>query len=243
MLALSNKKECGQFINMGLSAIKKVVKYYMIKNQEIFFRKEIRIMVLKNCTTCAVYGADDSVQGRVLVKCTGEQITLLLKGEHGLTDSENVRIDFYDSQIGCVKTNCKIVVGRNDDLSISAPWIADCEILEVIEIVEGRRSPRAAMENEALFTVPGQDTFSGIIQNISEGGIYFITRTRQQCDETINFSYAFIEKEHPIEAVILREEDLGDGRYGYGCQFMGFSEEALNDIRQYVDTRRKRIIW
>ena len=82
-----------------------------------------------------------------------------------------------------------------------------------------------------------------MIQNISEGGIYFITRTRLQRDDTVLFSYAFIENKFDMEVVILREEDLRDGRYGYGCQFLELTVNAQKDIRQYVYLRQQGMIW
>lgn len=200
-------------------------------------------MVLNQCTVCTVYGAEDTAQKRVPVKCAGEQIILLLKLEHELSDSSKIRIDFFDGQIGCVKTNCELTVRRNYDSAIPAPWIADCSILEVIEIIEGRRSVRAKMEKEVTFTHSEQGDFRGVIQNISEGGLYFVTNTQLQCDDSVSFSHCFIEKEHQMEAVILREEVFRDGRFGYGCQFLALSRDAERDIKQYVYLRQQGRIW
>lgn len=196
-------------------------------------------MVLNGCNVCAVYESGDEVQKRVQVKCNGEQITLLLKREHELSDSSRVRIDFFDSQIGCVKTYCEISVRKNIDPSLAAAWVADCEIMETIEIVEGRRSIRAQMEKEAVFSIQEDEEFDGVIQNISEGGIYFITTKKLSCNDTVGFLYSFIEEEHYMEVTILREEIFRDGRYGYGCQFLVLSREAQRDIKQYVYLRRQ----
>lgn len=200
-------------------------------------------MVLNRCTVCAVYESGDEAQKRVQVKCDGEQILLLLKREHELSDSSRLRIDFFDGQIGCVKTYCEISVRQNIDPAVNAVWVADCEILETLEIVEGRRSIRAQMEKEAVFTIDGQDPFTGLIQNISEGGIYFITTKRLSCGGTVEFSYNFIENEYVMEVTILREETFRDGRYGYGCQFLVLSREAQRDIKQYVYLRQQGRIF
>ncbi len=200
-------------------------------------------MVLNNCRTCTVYEEGNSVQKKFQVKCDGEQVILLLRREQEVSELSDIRIDFFDSQIGCIKTRCELAVRSNYDPSITVPWVADCEILEVIEIVEARRSIRATMEKEAAFYTAGQEGFKGVIQNISEGGIYFITTTRLQTGSTVLFSYSFFENNYEMEAVILREEDLRDGRYGYGCQFLELTVEALKDIRQYVYLRQQgRII-
>lgn len=199
-------------------------------------------MILNNCTTCAVYMPDLS-QRRIQVTCSQEQILLLLKRESELPDLAKVRIDFFDGQIGCIKADCELAVRQNYDPSITTPWVADCEILEVLEIIEGRKSVRATMEKEATFSAPGKEEFKGVIQNISEGGIYFITRTRLQCNDAVKFSYCFLEKEYRMEVVILREEDLRDGRYGYGCQFLMLPLVVQKDIRQYVYLRQQGMIW
>lgn len=62
-------------------------------------------MVLNNCTVCTVYGSEETEQKRIRVKYTGDQIFLYLKREGDLPDSEQVRIDFFDAQIGCIKTS------------------------------------------------------------------------------------------------------------------------------------------
>lgn len=200
-------------------------------------------MVLNNCRTCTVYEEGESAQKKLQVKCDGDQVMLLLRREQEISELSDVRIDFFDSQIGCIKTRCELAVRSNYDPSVAVPWVADCEILDVIEIVEARRSIRTTMEKEVTFSIAGYEDFQGVIQNISEGGIYFITTTRLQSGGTVRFSYSFIENEYEIEAVILREEDLRDGRYGYGCQFLELTMGALREIRQYVYLRQQgRII-
>ena len=196
-------------------------------------------MVLNNCTVCAVYGYDDIDSKRFRVKCAGDRIILYLKRENDLPDTEHVRIDLFDSLIGCIKAYCNLAVRRNSDLSVPEPWIADCEIQDVIEIVQGRRSLRVKMEKEVKMTSFRQGEFRGDIQNISEGGLYFITRTRLRDDDMIEFCYSFIEKEHQIKAAVLREEDFRDGRYGYGCQFTELPKGAKRDIQQYVFQRQR----
>lgn len=200
-------------------------------------------MVLNNCTVCAVYESEQGNQKRIQVKCSGEQIILLLNREQELSDTAEIRIDFFDSQIGCVKAYCGLAVRRNYDASIQAPWLADCDILEVIEIVEGRRSLRSGMEKETVFTGSSQEEFTGVIQNIGEGGIYFITRMRQQCGDSAEFSYCFVESEHRMRVNILREEVFRDGRYGYGCQFLGYPKGAERDIKRYLHMRQSGRIW
>ena len=164
-------------------------------------------MVLNNCTVCSVYELDETVQRRLRVKCDGEQITLYMRRENELSDSERVRIDFFDGQIG-------------------------------LEIVQGRRHLRVKVEDEAVITSFKRGELKGDIQNISEGGLYFITKTRLGCDDTIEFGYTFVETEYRLRAMVLREEDFRDGRYGYGCQFTELPKGTRRDIQQYVFRRQ-----
>ena len=196
-------------------------------------------MVLNNCTVCSVYVPEDGALRRIRVKCAGDRITLFLKRENELPDSERIRIDFFDGQIGCIKTYCELIVRRNPDASVAEPWMADCEILEVTEIIQGRRSLRTKMGQEITATSFRQGEFSGDLQNISEDGIYFITRIRLRGDDTIEFRHAFVEKEYLLRATVVREDDFRDGRYGYGCQFSELPQGAKRDIQQYMFQCRK----
>jgi c-di-GMP-binding flagellar brake protein YcgR len=195
-------------------------------------------MVLNNCTICSVYESDETVQKRLRVKCDGEEITLYMKRENELSDSEKIRIDFYDGQIGCVRTYCEVIVRRNYDPSVKEPWIADCGVIEVIEIVEGRRNLRVNIGDEVLITSFQQGEVGVEIQNISEGGLYFLTDTKLCCDDTIEFDYTFVETKFRLKAIVLREEDFRNGRYGYGCEFTELPKGAKRDIQQYVFRRQ-----
>jgi len=200
-------------------------------------------MVLSNCTVCSVCGSDPSTQKRIRVQCVGDRIILYLKRENELSGSEKVRIDFFDEQIGCIKADCELIIRKNNDLSDQEPWIADCEILEVVEIAQSRRNLRAKVANEITLTSFRQGDFEGDIQNISVDGLYFITKTRLECDDTIEFCYTFVEREYRLKAIVLREENFRDGRYGYGCQITEFQQEAKRDVQLYIFKRQQGRIW
>ncbi|MCI8581833.1 MAG: PilZ domain-containing protein [Dorea sp.] len=201
-------------------------------------------MVLNDCTICSVYGPDNmTLQARVRVKCTGEQITLHFKKSDEITESERVRIDFFDSKIGYIQTYCELFIRRNYDPLILEPWMADCEILEVIDIVQRQKDLRAKMEREVRFVSSSHGEFTGVIQNISVGGLYFVTRTKLNNEEEFEFRYTFIKKEYEVRAVVLREQDLHNGRYGYGCQFLRLPKSAERDIRQYVYRQQLSKVW
>ena len=196
-------------------------------------------MVFNHCTVCAVYGPDGETQKRIPVYCAGEQITLLPGTEHELSDSAKVRIDFFDSQIGYVQTECRLAVRKNDDPAIQSAWVADCSILEVLQIREMRRFIRVGLGKEVVMTLLGKGDFEALIQNISEGGIFFVSTTRVQWGDIVSFSYCFMEQEYQMKAEVLREEELLNGRYGYGCQFQELPKGAGRDIRQFVYLREQ----
>lgn len=200
-------------------------------------------MVLNNCTICSVYNPDDMLIARVRVKCTGERITLHFKKIDELSDSERIRIDFFDGQIGYIKTYCEISVRKNYDPLILEPWMADCEILEVEEIVQRQKDLRAKMERKIICISPSRGKFEGIIQNISVGGLYFVSNTDLDNEEQFEFNYTFIKKEHRLNAVILRKQELHNGRFGYGCQFRRLPNSAERDIRQFVYKQQLSKVW
>lgn len=191
-------------------------------------------MVLNNCTVCSIYKSDDADPIRVRVKCTGERITLHFQKNNELSDSDRIRIDFFDGQIGYIKTYCGLTVRKNFDPLILEPWMADCEILEVVDIIQRQKELRARMEKEISFHSLSQGEFVGAIKNISVGGLFLTTKTRLECDELFEFTYCFMKKEHTVKAVVLREQNVKKDFYGYGCQFVDLPKAAERDIRQFV---------
>lgn len=201
-------------------------------------------MVLNDCTICSVYGSNDTtLQARVRVKCSEGQITLHFNESDGITESEQVRIDFFDSKIGYIQTYCELLIRKNNDPLILEPWIADCEILEVVEIAQRQKDLRAKMEREVKFVSANHGEFTGVIQNISGGGLYLVTKTKLNCEEQFEFRYTFIKREYEIRAVILREQELHNGHFGYGCQFLRLPKSAERDIRQFVYKQQLSKVW
>lgn len=199
-------------------------------------------MVLNNCTVCDVYKSDSEAPVRVRARCTGERITLHFQKGHELSDSDRIRIDFFDGQIGYIKTYCELGVRRNYDPLILEPWMADCEILEVVDIVQRQKDLRSKVEKEISFRSVTRGAFTGVIEdinvgiikNISVGGLYLTTKTQLEVGEAFEFTYCFTKKEHTVKAVILRKQNLKKDLFGYGCQFVDLPKAAERDIRQYV---------
>ena len=100
-------------------------------------------MILKNCSSCIVYEPDSAseILLRARVRCMEDKITLHFEDESGLSEhTDRLRIDFCNSQVGYVKTFSELEVRKNTDPYILEPWIADCKILEMIEILQRQTS-------------------------------------------------------------------------------------------------------
>ncbi len=194
-------------------------------------------MVLKECSACTIYRDADELRIRSRVELTEDRIMLHfeLEGEDELEpEIKGINIDFYDNQVGFVKTLCNLRVDKNVDPWILEPWAASCTIIEVIEIVQRQKDLRVRLEQEMDFVSLRHGHFKGIIQNISVGGILLSTKMPLSLNEQFEFNYCFLKKEQRIRVVTIREQQLGGGRYGYGCQFLNLTNAAERDIRQFV---------
>lgn len=193
-------------------------------------------MVLRECSACTIYRDSDDLRIRARVSVLENKITLYFEGEEDVLgpDPITLNIDFYDNQAGYIKTLCNVRAGENTDPWVLEPWYADCEILEVIEILQRQKDLRVRLEEEVEFVSVKHGHFKGIIQNISVGGILLSTKMPLSLNEQFEFSYFFLKKEQQVRAVTIREQNLGKDGYGYGCQFLNLTKGAERDIRQFV---------
>lgn len=194
-------------------------------------------MVLKECSACTIYRDADELRIRSRVELTDNRIMLHFELEEGDVlepETRGINIDFYDNQVGFVKTLCNLRVEKNVDPWILEPWVADCTIIEVVEILQRQKDLRVRLEQEMDFQSVRHGHFKGIIQNISVGGILLSTKMPLSLNEQFEFSYCFLKKEQRIRVVTIREQKLGGGALGYGCQFLNLTNAAERDIRQFV---------
>lgn len=191
-------------------------------------------MVLKECSACTIYRNSDDLRIRARVSLENN-IRLYFEGEEDLgADPIKLNVDFYDNQVGYIKTLCIIKVSENVDPWVLEPWTADCEIIEVIEILQRQKDLRVRLEEEVEFVSLKHGRFKGIIQNISVGGILLCTKMPLALNEQFEFNYCFLKKPQQVRAVTIREQKVGKDSYGYGCQFLNLTKGAERDIRQFV---------
>ncbi len=201
-------------------------------------------MILKNCSTCTVYGMEEGIVVRARVRCIDERITLHFDDNNDLgLHTDRLRVDFFDSQVGYIKTFCELEIRKNTDPYILEPWLADCVILEILEILQRQKELRVRMVREATFITAAHGSFRGIIQNISVGGIYMTASTKMDIGEHFEFQYHFSKKDQEIQGKVLRVTLIRDNYYGYGCQFVELPKSTERDIRQYVYRKQLNSAW
>lgn len=197
-------------------------------------------MILKNCNFCVIYEPESDIPLKARVKCADERIELYFEDDHRLGDHiDKVRIDFFDSQIGQIKTYCELDIRKNTDPQISEAWISDCRILETIETLQRQQDLRVDLNEETLLSSKKHGYFSCTIHNISVGGLYMTTDTSLEVDEQFEFQYCFVKKIFKLRASVLRKTVIGENNFGYGCLFINLPSGAEKEIRQFVYRRQR----
>ncbi len=200
-------------------------------------------MVLKDCERCLVYGEGGEILARARTALVGENIFLYFGDIGGLTDARmRVPIEFFDSIEGRVLARCQILIDRNPDYPRTAePWVARCRILKVEKVLQRQRTPRVRVQMEMAFVSLQSGPFSGIIQNISAGGIYLTTDHALERGERFRFTHKFLEERRSLEAQVVWSRELPGKVYGYGCQFVDPDEKAVADVTVYVNRRLMKL--
>lgn len=191
-------------------------------------------MVLKDCSRCMVYTPKGKRLGEARV-VQGKNGVRLFFNNYKLKDARfKARVDFYDDQAGLVITVCELLMRRNPAFpQMPEPWIADCRILDIRDVVQRQRDIRARVCLEVRCTSEKQGDFFITIRNLSAGGMYMTTTQPLDKHEIISFPYCFRTLERRFEAVTLWVR-RGDGRFGYGCRFVNLTDGAEAAIRSFV---------
>ncbi|MCI8513227.1 MAG: PilZ domain-containing protein [Lachnospiraceae bacterium] len=192
-------------------------------------------MVLKDCSRCMVYTPKGKPFGEAAVTHTRDYVSLYFD----LYEMRDMRmfttVDFYDDRVGLVRAVCELVIHRNPSFpDIPHPWMANCVIKEVKDVLQRQRDIRAKVHIETRFESEHHGSFYGTITNLSAGGLYVEAGQPLNRDERISFEYNFRSVSRTFHARTIRAKRLGDIKYGYGCSFMGLSDNAEASIREYV---------
>lgn len=192
-------------------------------------------MVLKDCSRCMVYTSQGLRLSEARVVHTKNSVTLFFE-HYKLHDARfKARVDFFDDQVGLVVSLCEIIIRRNPSFpETPEPWMAECKILDVKDVVQRQRDVRAKVYLEVEFHSEKRGSFYGTIKNLSAGGMYITTMQALDRNEIISFNYCFRTLERRFEAVTLWAKRVEGGRFGYGCRFVHLTKGGESAIREHV---------
>lgn len=192
-------------------------------------------MVLKDCSRCMVYTRKGQRLSEARVVHSHGGVSLFFNNYQMKDARMKSRVDFYDDQAGLIVAVCESIIHRNPLFpEVPEPWVGDCRILEVKEIVQRQRDIRTKLKLELMFKTEDQAEFYGTIENLSAGGMYITTKQPLNKDEVISFNYNFRNLDREFNAAALWVKRLDNGRFGYGCKFIRLTGGAEAAIRSYV---------
>lgn len=197
--------------------------------------------VLKDCSRCAVYNHKGKRLSEARVVHTSNKITLFF-AESGLSDGRfKTRVDFFDERCGMIMTLSEVIIRRNPTFPKEAePWIGECVILDVKQVVQRQKDIRVKIKLNIKFRKCSDGTeFFGETRNLSAGGLYMVTKVPLVKGERIFFSYNFRNLERPFELEVIRVGQDGEKEYGYGCRFIGLTDGGEAAIRGFVYKKQK----
>lgn len=194
-------------------------------------------MKLKDCDNCLVYGSDRKPLVKARVLMLGDNVFQLHFGAYKLKNAKfRTIVDFYDGQQGLVRCQCDLVVKqRQAQLGLDGEWIAEGTIAKVNDVVQRQKDLRVKVHMSLEFVADDGTYTSGIVQNISAGGLYLVTSYRMVPGQYFTFAYTFENEQRRITAKVLRVKRLAaESSYGYGCKFLELSPDAEADVRKFV---------
>lgn len=197
-------------------------------------------MIFKDCKKCKVYTPNGTLysEGRVEI---GRKEVYIYFNNYKLSGTKfRSRVNFFDTQLGVVQAVCMLSVHKNPKYpSVIEPWMADCQILDVMGSVQRQKDVRVETDIDLNFYTKAYGSFYGELKNISAGGAFLSTVHPLSKNEIVTFEYAFQEKKRQFQMMTLWVKRLNAGKYGYGCKFINLSESEEADIRAFVYRKQK----
>lgn len=194
-------------------------------------------MKLKDCDNCLVYGSDRKPLVRARVVMVEENVFQLHFGTYKLKNAKfRTIVDFYDGQQGLVRCQCDLIVKQRRNLQgLDGEWIAEGTITKVYDIVQRQKDLRVPVHIGMEFVSDDGTYTSGVVQNISAGGLYIVTSYQMVPGQYFTFTYTFEREQRRITAKVLRVKRLpAQSSYGYGCRFLELAPDEEADIRKFV---------
>ncbi|MEY8337078.1 PilZ domain-containing protein [Lachnospiraceae bacterium 62-35] len=193
-------------------------------------------MRLKNCESCMVYGTDNHPLSRARVELDGERESrLYFTNPKFRSIRVKTVVDFYDRRQGVIRCRCELVIKRNDGVSRKKePWMADCKILEIYDAIQRQKDLRVEVKTNIECRSEKGAYFSGMVQNISAGGLFLVSSQTLKKNDIFAFQYRFSAEVSRVRVRVLRVTALMNSEFGYGCQFIGLSPDNEAAIRKFV---------
>ena len=194
-------------------------------------------MKLTDCDSCLVYGTDKKPLSRARVEEVKENVLRLFFLSPRLRNARlKTIVDFYDRQHVRVRGLCEVILKKNPAYFETAePWMADCTILKIYEVLQRQKDLRVDVHISLEFVRSDGKYFTGTIQDISAGGMYVITAHKLDMEQKFSFIYTFKHEKRIVDVKVVRIKEMGGGYgYGYGCRFIGLSPDTEADIRSFV---------
>ena len=197
-------------------------------------------MKLRDCESCLVYGSDKKPLSRARVFEVSENVLRLFFTTPKLRSARlKTIVDFYDGQHGLVRCLCDMALKKNPAaMQTGEPWMADCTLVKVYEAFQRQKDVRVKVQIALDFRADDNRMITGTVQNISAGGLYFVTTQKLVQGQYITFVYKFKSEPHRVTAKVLRVQELRGGGFGYGCQFLELTPGQEADIRNFVYVRQ-----
>lgn len=198
---------------------------------------------LKKWKKASIYSLEQEHICDVRVTMGDDKITLVFPEEIQSGAWEKVDVVFYDEQKGLI-TYKKCLLSdykhRGERLS------AQCTLGEEESVIQRRNDLKIRLivpiSIQAVNSKTGEKIrVDATIQNISAGGIFFISEMLFEVGEKFSFLFRRTEKPLHLECEVLRSQPYtGSGNYipgtmmGYGCRFINMTDHNEAAIRSYV---------
>ena len=194
-------------------------------------------MILKDCHSGIVKYEDKDYRVRVVSGIDNNPALYFKDDKLQDVRMKDVHVIFNDNIKGCIKARCEVIVHKNPGYPrMQEYWMGECEIIEVIEIIQRQQDIRASVDLSVQFTseTESRAPFFGTITNISAGGIYMVTSQALTIGEELSFHYSFKNTERPFRVMVLWGKLDESGENGYGLRFVNLTEGGETAIRGYV---------
>lgn len=194
----------------------------------------------------SIYDLDKDHICDVRVEMTNDTITLVFPEEiqeSTLESLESAKVVFYDEQKGLVTYDkCRLT----DHKRRGERLLAHCILGDEESVVQRRNDLK--LRQIVPVSIQAYDTNTGekinvnaTIQDISAGGIYFISEMLFEVGERFSFLFRRTAEPLRLECEVLRRQPYtGRGNYlpgsmmGYGCRFINMNDRKESAIRSYV---------